>query len=145
MANRAAIKAAIVKSNAVTTVTVSGRVITVAEAIELKRSIETKRQLLRTLQSQYASCNNAISTLNAAVDATIEANLKTVYGAESKKVDATIYDSIAKPQKAIKEAALIDPQNIVEKIKALEEEISVVDSELDYTLSEINSRTDVSI
>jgi hypothetical protein len=140
---RSAIKSAIVKSNAETEVKVSGKTITVAEAIELKRSIELKRNLLRVLQAQYNAANAVVASLNAAVEVAIEANLKTVYGSEKSKVDSTTYDLIAKPQKAAKEASLIDPQRITDKIKALEEEISVVDSELDYTLSEINSRTDI--
>lgn len=142
---RAAIKAAIVKSNASVLVNLGGKSMTVAEAIELKRSIDTKRTLLNVLQRQQTSANQVIATLNAAVEAAIDSNLKTVYGSDKSKVDKETYDLIAKPQKAAKEAALVDPLNLVEKIKAIEEEISLVDTELDFTLSEINAKTDITI
>ena len=142
-AQRAAIKAAIVKSNAAVTVNLGGRVLTVAEAIELKQSIATKRSLLAVLQRQQTAANAGVATLNAAVEAAIDSNLKTVYGSDKSKVDKETYDLIAKPQKAAKEAALVDPLNLVEKIKAIEEEVSLVDTELDFTLSEINAKTDI--
>lgn len=142
-AQRSAIKAAIVKSNAAVTVNLGGRVLTVAEAIELKQSIATKRSLLAVLQRQQTAANAGVATLNAAVEAAIDSNLKTVYGSDKSKVDKETYDLIAKPQKAAKEAALVDPLNLVEKIKAIEEEVSLVDTELDFTLSEINAKTDI--
>jgi len=142
---RAAIKAAIVKSNATVTVNLGGRILTVAEAIELKQSIATKRSFLSVLQRQQTAANTSVATLNAQVEAAIDSNLKTVYGSDKSKVDKETYDLIAKPQKAAKEAALVDPLNLSEKIKAIEEEISLVDTELDFTLSEVNAKTDITI
>ena len=141
---RAALKAAIVKSNAVTTVKIGLIEVTVAEAIEMKRSIESKRQLLQVMRLQQTRAQGTVSQLNAKLEQDIDSNLKTIYGSDKSKVDASSYDLIAKPQKAMKEAALIDPVNIVEKIAALEEEISLVDTELDFTLSEVNAKTNIS-
>lgn len=141
---RAAIKAAIVKSNAVTTVKIGSIEVTVAEAIEMKRSIDSKRNLLNVMRLQQTRAQGLVSQLNAKLEQDIDSNLKTIYGSDKSKVDAGSYDLIAKPQKAMKEAALIDPVNIVEKIAALEEEISLVDTELDFTLSEVNAKTTIS-
>lgn len=139
------IKAAIVKSNAVTTVQLGARTLTVAEAIELKRSVANKRALLSFLQRQQATANQTVATLNAQLEAAIDSNLKTIYGADKSKTDKETYDLIAKPQKAAKEAALVDPLNLVDKIKAIEEEVSLVDTELDFTLSEVNAKTDIEV
>jgi hypothetical protein len=140
---RAAIKAAIVKSNANTTVTLGNKTLTVAEAIELKQSINTKRTLVTHLQRQYTNAQTAVATLNAALEAAIDSNLKTIYGSEKGKNDKDTYDLIANPQKAAKAPALVDPLNLAEKIKEIEEEISLVDTELDFTLSEVNAKTTI--
>lgn len=140
---RAALKAAIVKSNAATTVKIGPLEVTVAEAIEMKRSIDSKRNLLNVMRLQQTRAQGVVAQLNAKLEQDIDSNLKTIYGSDKSKVDAGSYDLIAKPQKAMKEAALIDPVNIVEKIAALEEEISLVDTELDFTLSEVNAKTNI--
>ena len=140
---RAALKAAIVKSNAVTTVKIGLIEVTVAEAIEMKRSIDSKRTLLNVMRLQQTRAQGVVSQLNAKLEQDIDSNLKTIYGSDKSKVDVNSYDLIAKPQKALKEAALIDPVNIVDKITALEEEISLVDTELDFTLSEVNAKTNI--
>lgn len=142
---RSAIKAAVVKSNATTTVKLGNVEVTVAEAIELKRSIENKRTLLNVLRRAQTMAQNTVATLNAKLEQDIDSNLKTIYGSEKSKVDSGSFDLIAKPQKALKEASLIDPVDIVAKIKALEEEISLVDTELDFTLSEINAKTEIEV
>ena len=144
-AQRQAIKAAIVKSNAVTTVSIGNRTMTVAEAIELKRSINAKVTFRNVLQQQYRVAQAKVGELNAQLEVTIENNLKTVYGSDKSKVDSNTYDSIAKPQRAIKEASLIDPADIVKVIATLSEEISQVETELDFTLSEVNARTEIEV
>lgn len=142
---RSAIKSAIVMSNAQVKVSVGNKEMTVAEAIELKRSIESKRHLVRTLQSQHVRASAAVETANAKLENQIDAMLSTVYGSEKSKIDATTVDLVANPQRAQKEAALLDPLNVLTKISKFEEEISVVDTELDFTLSESNARTTISV
>ena len=55
--NRNALKSAIVQSNAVTMVKVGDKVMTVAEAIERKSSIEYEKDLLTSLECQYVAAN----------------------------------------------------------------------------------------
>lgn len=142
---RAIIKAALVKSNASTFVQLGAISYSVAEAIELKKSIENKRNLLRVMKHQQAKVQGEVAQLNAQLEAAIDSNLKTVYGSDKSKVDKDSYDLIAKPQKNLKEAALIDPMDVVAKIAALEEEVSLVDTELDFTLSEANAKTEIEV
>ena len=142
---RAAIKRAIVQSNAVTKVTLGGETLTVAEAIERKKSIEQKRQLVHLMQRQVNNANAQVAQQNAKVEAQIETNLATIYGNDKGKVDAGMFEAIAKPQRDQKEASLLDPLNVVDKIAALQEEISLVDTELDFTLSECNAKTEITV
>ena len=145
MNQRSKIKAAIVASNAKTMVTVGNREMTVAEAIELKSTVSTKSTLVQVMQQQFNAANANVQVLNAKLDAQIEQNLSTIYGSEKSKIDATTYDLVAKPQRNLKEAALLDPMKIAEKIKALEDEISLIKTELDYALSEVNAKTEIEV
>jgi ribosomal protein L17 len=138
---RSKIKAAIVKSNAVTLVKVGAVEMTVAEAIELKRSIENKRNLLNIMKKQSASAQQVIAQLDATLEAAIDSNLKTLYGSDKTKQDKDAYDFVAKPQRDTKAPSLIDPIKLVDKIALVEEEVSLVDTELDFTLSISNAKT----
>ena len=142
---RAKIKAAVVASNAATKVKLGAREMTVAEAIELKKSIDVKRNMLNTYRRQVIQANALVYSQNATLDAQIETNLATIYGNEKGKVDASMFEAIAKPQREQKEASLIDPIKINDLIKSLEEEISLVETELDFTLSEFNAKTEIDI
>ena len=142
---RAKIKAAVVASNAATKVKLGTREMTVAEAIELKKSIDVKRNMLATYRRQVIQANALVAKQNAALEAQIETNLATIYGNEKGKVDASMFEAIAKPQREQKEASLIDPIKINDLIKSLEDEISLVETELDFTLSESNAKTEIEI
>ena len=142
---RAKIKSAVVASNAATKVKLGAREMTVAEAIELKKSIDVKRNMLSTYRRQVIQANALVSKQNATMEAQIEMNLATIYGNEKGKVDASMFEAIAKPQREQKEASLIDPIKINDLIKSLEEEISLVETELDFTLSEINAKTEIEV
>ena len=142
---RAKIKSAVIASNAATKVKLGAREMTVAEAIELKKSIDVKRNMLNTYRRQVIQANALVAKQNAALEAQIETNLATIYGNEKGKVDATMFEAIAKPQREQKEASLIDPIKINDLIKSLEEEISLVETELDFTLSEINAKTEIEV
>jgi len=145
IANRQRIKSAIVMSNAVTTVVVSGQILSVAEAIEMKSTVAFRNLYLHTLRSQQVSETKAIEAANATLDASIEAMITTICGAEKSKIDVTTLATISEPQKEQKEAAILDPSKIEDRIAKLTEEISVLSSELDFTLSESNARTIITV
>lgn len=141
---RTSIKSAIVRSNAVTTVVVGSKTMTVAEAIELKTSIATKEFLLHNLRSQYANLNTQIETQNAEatrrLDQMLEANL-----GKDRKVDPTEYDAIAVPFMKKNQASLIDPIGVNDVIKSLETEVDEFKMNVDFALSEVNAMTKIEV
>lgn len=143
--NRERIKAAIVLSNATTMVQVLGRTISVAEAIELKSTVTLRQSFLTVLRSQLMRETVAVNSVNTALDATIETSLNAIYGSEKSKIDENTYKSVAGPQKEQKEAALLDPCKIEDRIVKLTEEIEELSSSLDFTLSESNARTIIEV
>lgn len=141
---RSAIKAAIVLSNATTKVKIGAFEVSVAEAIEMKKTVAQKRQILTNLMYMLAQANTVVSNQNAKLDADIERNVAAIYSSDKTKVDKESYETVAVPQRMQKEANLLDPANIAQKIEQLKEEISLIDTELDFTLSEVNAKTEIS-
>lgn len=145
IATRAKIKAAVVKSNAVTEITLAGTVMTIAEAIEMKKSIQLKKALCAQMQRQLMTARSTVDILNAKLEQQIEANLATIYGSDKSKVDSLTFEMVSKPQREAKEASLLDPLKLETKIDQLNEEISAVETELDYLLSTSNAVTTISV
>lgn len=143
--NRQKIKSAIVMSNAITKVIVMGREMSVAEAIELKGTITFRNLYLNAMRLQLMRSNSQVDLANAALDAAIEVSLNSIYGSEKSKICDDTYKSVSGPQKEQKEAVLLDPSKIEDKIAKLVDEISILESEIDFTLSESNARTTIDV
>lgn len=143
--NRQKIKSAIVISNATTTVTVMGRVMTVAEAIELKGTVASKKHYLEYMRAQFVRESSEVTKANVALDLVIETSMNQIYGSEKSKVDENTYKAVASPQKDQKEQALLDPCAVESKLDKLAEEINVLSSEIDLLLSESNARTTIDV
>ena len=98
IANRNTLKSAVVKSNAVTEVTVVDKVMTVAEAIERKNSIEYDETLLNEMKRQYANATAAVDKENKKVDAKVDDLLTTLVGKDSdKKLSKEDQEAVEKP------------------------------------------------
>lgn len=145
ISNRQRIKAAVVKSNAVTEVKLAGKLLTVAEAIETKTSLPYKELLLTTLVQQANSANTHVSNINNKMNEDIDKALQVVYGNEKGKVQSEMYEQVAEPQRKQKEGAILDPAKIDLKIKSLQDEIQTIKSELDFVLAESNAKTEIEV
>jgi len=136
--NRKRIKDAIVKSNAATNVTIAGKIMTVAEAIERKVSIEFERNFLRILQNQFSQQNNIVEQQNLQLPTKLETFLQSTLG--EKRDVATVKD-LTKTFEDNNKYVLIDPNHIQDYIQKLEKNIDEFVSQVDYTLSESNATT----
>ena len=145
ISNRQRIKAAVVKSNAVTEVKLDGKVLTVAEAIETKTSLPYKELLLTALVQQANSAHTHVSNINNKMNEDIDKALQVVYGNEKGKVQSEMYEQVAEPQRKQKEGAILDPAKIDLKIKSLQDEIQTIKSELDFVLAESNAKTEIEV
>lgn len=143
--NRAELKGKIVLSNAVTQVTINGRTMSVAEAIELKSTASARKQFLQMLRNSFTNAKNTVDRENAVLQETIDKHLTTLYGSDKTKVDQEAAKSVSEFQKSQKQLELLDPAGIEKRIEALQEEISVLESELDFVLSESNARTEIEV
>ena len=140
------IKSAIIQSNAVTKVDIAGKIMTVAEAIDKKSSIEYEISLLEKLTMQYKTSSDIIIKENEKVDYSIEQLLNTAYGKEGKeKITQASYDAIAEPYRKANEYGLVDALDGEKLIKEMKDKIERFLSEVDTTLQISNSTTIINI
>ena len=140
------IKSAIIQSNAVTKVDIAGKIMTVAEAIDKKSSIEYEISLLEKLTMQYKTSSDIIIKENEKVDYSIEQLLNTAYGKEGKeKITQASYGAIAEPYRKANEYGLVDALDGEKLIKEMKDKIERFLSEVDTALQISNSTTIINI
>jgi hypothetical protein len=145
ISNRQKIKSAIVLSNARTTVELVGKSMTVAEAIEMKSTLDFRKDYMLALRQQLHTANQQVEKQNTALEATIDSLLTTLYGSEKAKISADDAANVSKPQRDQKQATLFDPVSIAKKMEVLQAEIDVLTSEVDFVLSESNAKTEIEV
>lgn len=144
IAQRKTLKAAIVRSNAVTTVTIAGIVQTVAEAIERKSSIQLEQTLLSTLRQQLAQQQTLVERTNVTVQQRLDTLIQTAVG-KDRKVDEAELKAITGPFEAQNKAEVLDPSDVQKQIDALAADIDAFLLEVDFALSEVNATTQVTV
>lgn len=141
---RQTIKSKIMESNAVTKVEISGKTMTVVEAIEMKDSIKYKKQLCDRIISDVRAKRSKIEDINEVTQGRLDSLLQANFGKESKTKDSET-EAIAKPFLERNEAKEIDPIGIDKYYGQLQEEIDNFESEVDFILSESNALTKIEI
>ena len=141
-----AIKSAIDKSNSTTTIKIGSREMTIQEALVYKKFVDLKKAKLQTLQrlakSARADFEMAINENQSAIEKMISSTVGRD-GTDSQKATARkeAEDYIEKT----KAVALVDPWGGDKLVKALDEEITEFETNIDYALSESNSTTKISL
>lgn len=135
IANRNALKSAIVKSNAETMITVDGKSMTRAEGIERKNSIEYEEELLNEMKVQYASAIATVGKENKKVDNKVDELLATLVGKDStKQLSKEDQEAVEKPYRSKNEFEFIDPIGIFDRMTSLEADIDGFKSNIDSQL-----------
>lgn len=140
--NRNALKAAIVKSNAITYLEIGDQKMTVAEAIERKNSIQYEKELLLAMKAQYGSATVTVNKENAKVDNKVDELIQTLVGRDTtKKLDKDEQAAVEVPYRAKNEWELVDPLNLFDLMTKLEADIDTFESQVDGKLSLCNATT----
>ena len=141
---RAVLKSAIVKSNAVAVVTINGTTMTVAEAIERKTSIALEQALLQQLRTQSAQANSWVERTNVQVNQRLDQLIQTTVG-KDRKVDESELAAIRDPFLKQNQASTLDPNKVQDVIDNLQAQIDGFLLEVDYALSEVNAVTKIEV
>ena len=139
---RNAIKAAIIRSNSDTKVSIGGVEMTVAEAIERKGSIRLEAALLQTMKAQLAAATQKVEQSNRQMEADLQQLMVAAVGKDRQVGEAEL-SAIRDPFVAQKQASLIDPLNLAKQIAELDASITGFTSEVDFVLSESNAITKI--
>jgi hypothetical protein len=139
------IKSAIVAANGYTKVTVAGKEMTIADAINYKSVVKYKRNLAKMLRDRLNSAVSAMNKNNEAVEKNIQAILEATFGKENVKVGKDDVEAVRKPYLEANEFHLFDPLKATEKIETIEKEVAEFEAEVDAVLSEINAITFIEV
>ncbi len=128
------------QSNATATVTIGDKTYTVADAVERKRNLQMEKDFLSTMQAQYQRVQEEMKVHQAQEQARVERLLQVELGKDAKTNVETI-QSLTETFLAQNKAEIVDPLNLAEKITALHRSIEEFETKVDWTLSESNGRT----
>ena len=146
ISNRNELKSAIVNSNAITNVTINGKTMTMAEAIDRKNSIEYEINLLNEMKRQYTESTAIVDKENKKVDNKVDDLLTTLVGRDSdKKLSKEDQEAVERPYREKNEYIFIDPLGLYDKIQALEADIDGFESNVDIALSVANATTMIDV
>lgn len=145
ISRRERLKKAVILSNANTFVVISGVKMTVAEAIEKKASISFKQSLLSSINQQYINNKARVESENNKLSNEINNAVQAAYSNDKGKVDEDQYNAVANPRLERNMYSLIDPNNVDYVISSLKKEIDEFLQEVDFSLSESNSRTEIEV
>ena len=142
---RKAIRNALSISNAKTTIQVSGKTFTVAEAIEYKAGgLGLQRHLLNALQTAYEDAQRNMERANKQLDDQADRYIKDLFGAKEKANPDDV--------KATRDAYIaaqtfdfVDPLHIKDEMEKLSAEIDTFEHEIDSKLSVSNALTTLTI
>jgi hypothetical protein len=141
------IKRAIIHQNAQTVVKVGGKQYTVAEAIDMKASLPYVKNLLDRVRAERLTAQSTADMANAQMEERLQNLLLSALGSAAKTgtQDPTAAASIAQPFREVNVTRVVDPINAEQLIAKLEAMVDQTESELDFTLSESNAVTHITI
>lgn len=142
--NRKRLKSAIVMSNAKTIVTIGSEQYTIAEAIERKHFILEEERILEELKSQYNSALRLIEKANNELPQKLENYLCSILGDKAQRKIEEV-EEYSKAFENKHKYELLDPNNISDYIRELEDSITRFKTEVDYVLSESNATTFIEV
>jgi histone acetyltransferase (RNA polymerase elongator complex component) len=131
-------------ANSVTLVTVSGKTITMDEAISMKALLTVQKAALDIFKKQISNADAVVAKINNEIKSAVDKNINLAIQASAPltedhiKVLETMYRGQAGKTPIIGEAVKTGMKN-------LEKHIESFTSEIDYVLSEANASTKVEI
>lgn len=141
---RQAIKTAVVKSNAITTVVIGGSTYTIAEAIEMKNhGLDGEKRMLRYMVSRLAEAESLIDRTRSDLESRADAFIRDQTGSKESKTEDLL--KMRQDYIAMQDVELVDPLHIRDIIKELDEKINTFMTEVDSALQTSNANTEITI
>lgn len=142
--NRNAMKAAIVKSNALTLVKIGSKEMTVADAIERKNSIKHEKLLLNKLEATHNSLNQQYTTALAKLEMDANDFVQKQFG-NVEKANAEEVNKSRQIYMDNQKLRLVASDKIPDVVKTMRTDIEEFEANVDVQLSVSNSTTKISV
>lgn len=142
ISRRNTIKSKLLEANNKTTVTIAGKVYTIAEAIDRKAFLQTEILLLNQIRHNVAQTSAEFDMEQRKLDEKVQVLVSTALQGDGKK-DATLVAAIEKNYKDNNRIVVEDPASITSWVQSRVEEVSEFQNEIDFVLSEINAITKI--
>lgn len=139
------LKQAIVISNAKTIVTVAGKDMMVAEAIERKSSIELEKSFCRNMREKYFGQKNSAENHNKKVDQDADKHAAQALSANTEGDKGAAYTAIVEAYVKKNGAKLVAPEGMEKTIEDMQDKIDEFESDVDFILSESNIKTMIDV
>lgn len=142
ISRRNTIKSKLLEANNKTTVTIAGKVYTIAEAIDRKAFLQAEILLLNQIRHNVAQTSAEFDMEQRKLDEKVQVLVSTALQGDGKK-DATLVAAIEKNYKDNNRIVVEDPASITSWVQSRVEEVSEFQNEIDFVLSEINAITKI--
>ena len=141
------LKRALNRANATTMVKIANmEPMTIAEAIDYKDVLAYKRTLLNHLRREYDKVTRKMESVVADNDSKLNQMVNTMLGQDnSVTTKESSFKNLAEQFGLTNKVAIVDPCGVMKLIDALSKEINDFEADVDASLSEINSKTEVVI
>lgn len=140
------LKRALNRANATTMVKIANmEPMTIAEAIDYKDVLAYKRTLLNHLRREYDKVTHKMESVVADNDSKLNQMLNTMLGKDNSVTTKESIKNLTEQLGLTNKVAIVDPCGVMKLIDALSKEINDFEADVDASLSEINSKTEVVI
>lgn len=142
------LKRALIRANATTMVKIEGfEPMTITEALDYKQVLEYEQATLSKLRTLQATATRKYDNAVAVNESRINELVQSIVGknSDNNTDTAALIKSVTTNYNNQNGITMVDPINIAQKIKALEEKIDKFNTSIDATLSEVNALTVVEV
>ena len=143
MRNADDIKKALLHANNTVTVVVGKETMTIAQAVDKKHRIETKKRYLHALRKSLADAEKLADRSNSEVESEVQRLREISMGNDASKAKTDQIKAI----EIEKKHNIVQPKGIDVRayILKIEEEIEYFETEIDFILSEVNAKTEIEV
>ena len=144
-----AIKKALTKANAETSIVVAGKPMMIAEALYLKKGLDGRKELLKRLVNQYNSAVKTANSDNIAIASACAQYVQNVYGKDSTTPSspdrAAEIEAFRKQFLENQSSEIFSGFDIKETIEKMKDEIDAFEANVDSAITIANSTTVITI
>lgn len=134
----------LLQANNTTTITVNGAKLTIAEAIAKKESIKQEQDLVKVIRRQLQMAEANVTNIDNNNESKLDDIIKSAMG-KDRKTDSTEIESLTKMFRENNKVTLVDAGGAKKFLEDKEEEIEKFISDIDFSLSEVNAKTEVEV